>query len=86
MAAHRVTVDQVIEGRQTGGRLVEWSGRDMVRGRGMPGRRRIRRRRDPHRRGTPLRVGDVASVTFGPELRRGITDLNGEGDAISASW
>jgi len=90
LAAHRVTVDQVIgavkgANSEAGGRLVEWSGREyMVRGRGYA--------RTPEdfasavirtEGGTPLRVGDVASVAFGPELRRGITDLNGEGDAVS---
>jgi len=30
--------------------------------------------------GTPIRVRDVAHVHIGPEIRRGLTDLNGEGD------
>lgn len=30
--------------------------------------------------GTPIRIKDVASVQFGPELRRGLVDLNGEGE------
>ncbi|MDQ6997820.1 MAG: efflux RND transporter permease subunit, partial [Mariprofundus sp.] len=30
--------------------------------------------------GTPIRVRDVAHVHVGPEIRRGLTDLNGEGD------
>jgi Cu(I)/Ag(I) efflux system membrane protein CusA/SilA len=30
--------------------------------------------------GVPVRVGDVATVQIGPEMRRGITDLNGEGE------
>ena len=30
--------------------------------------------------GTPIRVRDVASVQFGPELRRGLVDLDGEGE------
>ena len=30
--------------------------------------------------GTPVRVRDVARVQFGPELRRGLVDLNGEGE------
>jgi Cu(I)/Ag(I) efflux system membrane protein CusA/SilA len=30
--------------------------------------------------GTPIRVRDVASVRFGPELRRGLVDLDGEGE------
>jgi copper/silver efflux system protein len=30
--------------------------------------------------GTPVRLKDIASIHLGPELRRGVTDLNGEGD------
>lgn len=30
--------------------------------------------------GTPVRLKDVAHVHIGPELRRGVTDLNGEGE------
>jgi Cu(I)/Ag(I) efflux system membrane protein CusA/SilA len=31
--------------------------------------------------GTPVRVKDVAEVSFGPDIRRGLTELNGEGEA-----
>lgn len=30
--------------------------------------------------GVPIRLGDVATVQIGPEMRRGIADLNGEGE------
>lgn len=30
--------------------------------------------------GTPIRLQDVAHVQIGPELRRGVTELNGEGE------
>lgn len=30
--------------------------------------------------GTPIRVKDIANVQIGPELRRGLVDLNGEGE------
>ena len=30
--------------------------------------------------GTPIRLQDVAHVQIGPELRRGLVDLNGEGE------
>ena len=30
--------------------------------------------------GTPVRLGDVARIQIGPEMRRGITELNGEGE------
>jgi Cu(I)/Ag(I) efflux system membrane protein CusA/SilA len=32
--------------------------------------------------GTPIRLGDVASVGFGPEIRRGAADWNGTGEAV----
>ncbi|WP_299733572.1 CusA/CzcA family heavy metal efflux RND transporter [uncultured Endozoicomonas sp.] len=32
--------------------------------------------------GTPLTVGDVAEVREGPQMRRGIADLNGEGEVV----
>ena len=34
--------------------------------------------------GVPVRVGDVATVQVGPEMRRGITDLNGEGEVAGS--
>ena len=33
--------------------------------------------------GVPVRVGDVATVQIGPEMRRGITDLDGEGEVAA---
>ena len=32
--------------------------------------------------GTPLTVGDVANVNLGPQMRRGIAELNGEGEVV----
>lgn len=32
--------------------------------------------------GTPVRVEDIAHVQIGPELRRGIVELNGEGEVV----
>jgi Cu(I)/Ag(I) efflux system membrane protein CusA/SilA len=67
-----------------GGRLVEFSGREyMVRGRGY-----VKRIEDLEQLvlksegGTPVMVKDVATVALGPELRRGIADLDGEGDVV----
>ncbi|MGO7251698.1 efflux RND transporter permease subunit, partial [Rhizobium brockwellii] len=30
--------------------------------------------------GVPVTLGDVASIQIGPEMRRGIAELNGEGE------
>jgi len=32
--------------------------------------------------GVPILLGDVANIQFGPEMRRGITELNGNGDVV----
>src|SRR5512136_2261590 len=69
---------------EIGGRLRELSGKEfMVRGRGY-----VRSKEDLEQivlktdeRGTPVLLRDVGSVALGPELRRGVSDLNGHGDA-----
>src|SRR5207244_445926 len=33
--------------------------------------------------GTPIRVKDVGQVVIGPDLPRGVADLDGRGDAVS---
>lgn len=33
--------------------------------------------------GTPVKLSDVARIVEGPELRRGVTELNGEGEVVS---
>ncbi|GLX80387.1 cation transporter [Thalassotalea insulae] len=33
-------------------------------------------------RGTPLTIGDVARVSLGPQMRRGVAEFNGEGEAV----
>jgi Cu(I)/Ag(I) efflux system membrane protein CusA/SilA len=81
------TVVQAIrEGNNdVGGRVVEFSGAEyMVRGRGyarsIPDIENIVVGRDPQ--GTPVLVKNVGRVSLGPDIRRGIADLDGEGDAI----
>jgi len=34
------------------------------------------------REGTPVRVGDIADVVIGPEIRRGLVTRNGEGEVV----
>jgi Cu(I)/Ag(I) efflux system membrane protein CusA/SilA len=65
------------------GRLLEFGGREyMVRGRGY-----IKSAGDiekivvgTNRQGTPVLLRDIANVTLGPEIRRGIVELNGQGE------
>ncbi|WP_047688695.1 efflux RND transporter permease subunit [Vibrio sp. ZOR0018] len=33
-------------------------------------------------KGTPLLLGDVADINLGPQIRRGISEFNGEGEAV----
>ena len=71
--------------RDTGGRLLEISGKEfMVRTKGYI--RGIREIEDTVIKtspsGTPVYVKNVASVAIGPQIRRGALDLDGEGDAV----
>jgi Cu(I)/Ag(I) efflux system membrane protein CusA/SilA len=71
--------------QDTGGRLVEHSETEyMVRGLGY-----IKNLADVENivvgtdgRGTPILVKDVALVRLGPELRRGLAEVNGEGEGV----
>jgi Cu(I)/Ag(I) efflux system membrane protein CusA/SilA len=68
-----------------GGRVIEMSEREyMVRGRGylrgIPDIEQIVLKTD---RGTPVLLRDVARVELGPDERRGLTELNGEGEVVS---
>ena len=70
---------------EVGGRLIEASGREfMVRGRGyvksVGDLDQIVLRTDA--RGTPVLLRDVGHVALGPEMRRGVSDLDGEGEAV----
>ena len=90
LAAYQVPIGSVIgavkaASSEAGGRLLELSGREyMVRGRGYAKTvEDLQNAVLKASNGTPVRLGDVASVTLGPELRRGLTDLDGMGDAVS---
>ncbi|MFV1993354.1 MAG: efflux RND transporter permease subunit, partial [Acidiferrobacterales bacterium] len=68
-----------------GGRVLEISGHEhFIRGRGY-----IKSLKDIEtislgvsKRGTPITVRDVAKVSLGPAMRRGIAELNGEGETV----
>ena len=70
---------------EVGGRLLEFSGREyMVRGRGYvkstDDLEQIVLKTDE--RGTPVLLRDVGQVALGPEIRRGVSDLDGRGDVV----
>ncbi len=90
LAAHNVSLTRVVEAvrdgnNDVGGRLVEFSGREyMVRGRGYA------RSVDDignivlssGASGTPVLIKNVGQVVLGPDIRRGVADLDGQGDAV----
>jgi copper/silver efflux system protein len=91
LQAYNIPISRVVDAVRTGnndvgGRLVEMSGAEyMVRGRGYA--------RSPadledivlssSAGGVPIRVKDVGRAVLGPDLRRGIADWNGQGDAVT---
>ena len=91
LAAYGITLAQVRRAIQrsnndVGGRLIEMAETEfMVRGRGY-----IQGTDDLARiavgtdgRGTPILLRDLATIQLGPELRRGLTDLDGKGDVAA---
>ncbi|HEX3036215.1 MAG TPA: efflux RND transporter permease subunit [Thermodesulfobacteriota bacterium] len=93
LLAYNIPLDKVIEAiregnNDVGGRLVEFTGREyMVRGRGY-----IRSVSDVENivvgtnmeTGTPILMKQLGSVVLGPDIRRGIAELNGEGETVGA--
>jgi Cu(I)/Ag(I) efflux system membrane protein CusA/SilA len=90
LQAYAISVTRVAEAvregnSEVGGRLLEMGGSEyMVRGRGY-----ARSIEDfgniavAYADGTPIRVKDLGAVSLGPNLRRGVTDLDGQGEAVS---
>jgi Cu(I)/Ag(I) efflux system membrane protein CusA/SilA len=87
----QVSLPQVMEAvrnsnQESGGRVIEFSGTEaMVRSQGL-----ISNAEEianavvtyPAKSRSPILVKQVATVSLGPEMRRGITDLDGKGDAV----
>jgi Cu(I)/Ag(I) efflux system membrane protein CusA/SilA len=72
---------------EVGGRLLEMGGRDyVVRGRGylqnLADLAQVTIRTAPD--GTPIRIGDVGTVRFGGDIRRGLAELDGVGETVGA--
>ncbi len=93
LRAHRIPIDRVVEAvrrgnNDVGGRLVEMSGAEyMVRGRGY-----AQSTADlanivltTSETGVPVRIRDVGTVELGPDIRRGVVDLDGAGDVVSGT-
>jgi len=71
--------------RDVGGRAIEMAETEyMVRGRGyLRGREDIEQLVVKAEKGTPVLVRDIARVELVPDERRGLTELNGEGEVVS---
>ena len=70
---------------EVGARVLELAGREYV----LRGRGYVKDLKDLEQSvvtvgagGTPVRLGDVATVRYGPEIRRGAADFNGTGEAV----
>jgi copper/silver efflux system protein len=91
LAAYRIPIQQVVEAvrrgnNDVGGRLVELSGREyMVRGRGyaksIADIQSIAVGADAAT-GVPVTIRELGNVELGPDIRRGVADLDGRGDAV----
>ncbi|MEJ2471865.1 MAG: efflux RND transporter permease subunit, partial [Desulfuromonadales bacterium] len=90
LLAYHITIPQIKKAIQrsnndVGGRLVEMAETEfMVRGLGyiqsLDDLRQVVVGTDS--RGTPILLRDLAHVTLGPELRRGLAELDGQGEAV----
>ena len=91
LSAYGVPLMSIVEAirasnNEVGGRLVEWTGAEyMVRARGY-----VRNVSDleeivvkTNEKGTPVRLRDVAQIQLGPEIRRGIGELDGKGEVAA---
>ena len=90
LASYDLTFGQVLDAvrnsnRDVGGRLLEINGTEyMIRGlgylKGIPDLEKVVVGRD--KQGTPIFIGDIARVQTGPEVRRGVAELDGLGEVV----
>ena len=93
LLAYNIPITKVSEAirnsnQEVGGRLLEFTGAEyMVRGRGY-----VKSVQDiesvvvgTDQKGTPALVKHLGNVSIGPEIRRGLADLDGDGDAVTGT-
>jgi Cu(I)/Ag(I) efflux system membrane protein CusA/SilA len=90
LSTYKISISKISDAirggnNDVGGRLVEFSGTEyMVRGRGYAKSKEdienIVISADPS--GVPVLVKNIAQVALGPEIRRGVADLDGEGETV----
>lgn len=91
LQAYGIPISRVVEAvrggnSEVGGRLLEFGGTEyMVRGRGYA--RSVQDFENialnDSESGAPIHVKDVGQVVLGPDLRRGVSDLDGNGEVVS---
>ena len=89
LLAYKIPINKVVEqvrrgNQEVGGRVLEFTGTEyMVRGRGYFQKpsdiEKVAVGAQPD--GTPILVRDIGFVQIGPDIRRGVVDYNGMGDA-----
>ena len=89
LRAYGVSMDRVVKAvrasnQEVGGRIIEIAGHEhMIRGRGY-----VKKLEDIGgavllaKDGVPVTVADVADVSFGPDMKRGVAELNGDGEVV----
>lgn len=90
LLAYNLSIEQISNAirssnNDVGGRSIEMTGREyMIRGRGY-----LKSIQDleevvvgANQEGTPILLKSLAQISLGPEIRRGIADLNGEGEVV----
>ena len=90
LRAYGITLERIAQvirssNRDVGGRVVELAEAEyMVRGRGyLRGRADLEELVLTAAGGTPVRIRDVARVELGPDERRGMAELDGQGEVVS---
>jgi copper/silver efflux system protein len=91
LRAYGISITRVVEAvregnTEVGGRLIDFGGTEyMVRGRGYA--RSVADFENivlaASETGTPIRIRDIGQVVLGPDLRRGVSDLDGVGEVVS---
>jgi len=90
LLAYKIPITQVVENvrksnNDVGGRLIEFSGAEyMIRGRGYI--KSVKDIEDIYvglgSDGVPVTIKQVASVSLGPDMRRGVAELDGKGEVV----
>jgi copper/silver efflux system protein len=89
LISYNITLEQVIHAirssnNEVGGRLIEMSGVEyFIRGKGLiSSKEDIENIPVDVRDGVPIFIKDIAFVSLGPEIRRGVAELDGEGEVV----